>query len=45
MYNDKGSGANKDLSIWRPKEVNGFKRLGDVAIVGYWQPKTAFLVK
>lgn len=39
VWDDKGSGAHSDVSIWRPRDYqSGFYPLGDVAIGGYSKP-------
>ena len=36
IWNDKGSGAKDDVSIWRPfEQQSGFYPVGDVAVNGY----------
>jgi hypothetical protein len=34
LYDDTGSGANEDLSLWRPVVPDGYHALGDVAVSG-----------
>ncbi len=40
IWNDSGSGADGDVSIWRPIASPGYYPLGDVAIAGYTKPST-----
>src|SRR5690606_36646262 len=40
-YDDAGSGAFEDASIWRPLPPPGFVSLGDVAVAGHQAPKFA----
>uniref|UniRef100_A0A8H7NI21 DUF946 domain-containing protein n=1 Tax=Bionectria ochroleuca TaxID=29856 RepID=A0A8H7NI21_BIOOC len=40
IWNDKGSGAEKDGSIWRPVAPSGYVAMGDIAQSGYSQPDT-----
>ena len=35
VYDDSGTGARVDFSIWRPKLVSGYYALGDVAKTGH----------
>jgi len=44
IWNDKGSGANKNVSIWKSVARPGYYRVGDVAVTGYHKPK-GFLVR
>ncbi len=43
-YDDKGSGAFEDASIWRPLPPPGYVALGDVAVAGYSSPGGSALV-
>lgn len=45
VYADHDTGADSDISIWRPKEHYGYYSLGDIARGGYGAPSQAFLVK
>lgn len=38
VWNDRGSGARKDGSFWRPTAPPGYVSLGDVAQIGYDAP-------
>ena len=39
IWSDKGSGADKDVSIWRPvKDMNGYFPLGDTATPSHHKP-------
>jgi hypothetical protein len=38
LWNDKGSGANRDGSFWRPVAPVGYVSLGDVVWGGYGKP-------
>jgi hypothetical protein len=40
IWNDKGSGASRDGSCWRPLPPEGYVALGDVFAVGYNKPST-----
>ena len=40
-YDDKGSGALDDVSIWRPLAPPGYVVLGDVAVAGHGPPSFA----
>jgi hypothetical protein len=40
LWNDKGTGANQDGSVWRPIPPNGYVVLGDVFQHGYSKPDT-----
>lgn len=40
IWNDKGSGASKDGSLWRPVAPSGYVAMGDVVQSGYSQPDT-----
>ncbi len=40
-YDDKGSGAKDDVSIWRPLAPPGYVALGDVAVLDYEAPPFA----
>lgn len=44
IYDDTGSGAFQDGSIWRPVVPPGFVALGDVAVDGHDPPNTPTLV-
>lgn len=44
MYNDKGSGAKTDWSIWRPVAPDGYVALGDVNQLGYDKPPLTSVV-
>ncbi|MFO0760293.1 MAG: Vps62-related protein [Byssovorax sp.] len=44
VYDDKGSGATLDLSIWRPLTPPGFVSLGDHAVSGYAFPEHSVLI-
>ncbi len=40
IWDDSGSGAHEDVSIWRPLDFqSGYYPLGDVAVGGHSQPK------
>jgi hypothetical protein len=43
IYKDKGSGADKDLSIWEPIPPSGYVALGHVAQRGYNKPSTNYI--
>ena len=43
IYKDKGSGADKDLSIWEPIPPSGYVALGHVAQRGYNKPSTNYV--
>jgi hypothetical protein len=43
IYNDKGSGADKDLSIWEPIPPKGYVALGHVAQRGYRAPSKDYI--
>lgn len=38
IWDDRGTGSDRDVRVWRAQEENGFKRLGDVAIGRYGSP-------
>ena len=39
IWNDAGSGADRDVSIWSPLDIeNGFYRLGDTATASHSKP-------
>jgi hypothetical protein len=38
LWNDKGTGASQDGSVWRPVAPNGYVALGDVFQQGYSKP-------
>lgn len=38
IWTDAGSGADDDVSIWRPNGVDGFYRLGDYAVGSHNKP-------
>ncbi len=41
IWNDKGSGANKGVSIWRPIDYQaGYYPLGDVAVASHDKPSS-----
>ncbi|XP_032835356.1 uncharacterized protein LOC116957357 [Petromyzon marinus] len=45
IWNDRGSGAAVDVSIWRPSSLeSGFYPLGDVAVTLHEQPKSASIL-
>ena len=44
VYDDSGSGALTDASIWRPVAPAGYVALGDVAVAGHDPPGFATLV-
>ena len=44
IWNDKGSGADRDVAIWRPLPPSGYYLLGDVATSSYSQPSRGALV-
>ncbi|ADO73666.1 conserved uncharacterized protein [Stigmatella aurantiaca DW4/3-1] len=47
IYDDAGTGADNDVSIWRPNlsQMPGYVSLGDVAMPSHGQPpRTAFVV-
>jgi hypothetical protein len=41
IYWDRGSGADKDVSVWRPITPDGYVSLGDFATSGYHYPTTS----
>lgn len=48
VYDDRGTGASADVSVWRPKlsDYPGYYSLGDVAMSGHnVPPGTTFVVK
>ncbi len=41
IWDDRGSGAKQDVSIWRPVQYqSGYFILGDVAVLGHGKPGT-----
>ena len=38
IWDDRNSGANRDVSIWRPIENTGFFAVADVAVLNYDRP-------
>lgn len=45
VYDDGGTGADHDLSVWRPVPPPGFFSLGDIAMSAHGlQPRLAFVV-
>jgi hypothetical protein len=44
VYSDRGTGSNTDLSIWKPKPVNGFHALGHIAKAGHGAPKSVTIM-
>lgn len=39
IWDDSGSGASRDVSIWQPEEIeSGFFRLGDTAVASHGRP-------
>jgi len=38
VWNDRGSGARTDGSIWRPNPPRGYKAMGLMSVVGYGPP-------
>ena len=45
IWNDRGSGARYDISIWRSRGPSGSFSLGDLANGAYSRPQAAFVVK
>lgn len=45
VWNDAGSGADADCSIWRPTVPAGYYPIGDVAVATHSRPRTAFAVR
>jgi len=43
IWNDAGSGAKRDVSIWRVETRPGFFSLGDIAVSSHTRPSLAFL--
>lgn len=42
IYNDRGTGADRDMSIWRPIDnEHGYFAVGDVAVATHDQPSTS----
>lgn len=39
VWDDRGSGANLDGSIWRPVPPPGYKAMGLMSMVGYYPPR------
>eukprot|EP00854_Cymbomonas_tetramitiformis_P001332 gene1332-1930_t len=44
VCNDVGSGAKKDMSVWRPDLPEGFVLLGDHVKTGYSRPVSAAII-
>ena len=44
IYNDSGTGADRNLSIWRPKTTSGFYRLGYYAHGSHGKPQAVSLL-
>ena len=44
VWNDNGSGAQRNVAFWRPEPANGWYRVGHHIAVGYGQPLTATMV-
>ena len=44
LYNDSGSGARRDISIWRPTPAEGVFILGDNAVSNWAEPTNASMV-
>lgn len=45
IWTDKGSGADRDVSIWRAKAPSGYYSVGDIVVGSYVQPARGFLLK
>ena len=45
VWNDKGTGAHADVSIWRAESRKGFYSLGDIVVATHAKPKIGFLLK
>ncbi len=45
IYDDSGTGANHDVSMWRPNPAAGYYSLGDVAMGSHSAPITAISIK
>lgn len=45
IWNDKGSGARRDCSIWRSESKEGYFPVGDIVVATWSKPKIGFLIK
>ena len=45
IWKDKGSGAVRDVSIWRAESRDGYYPLGDIAVGTHSKPRIGFLLK
>ena len=45
IWNDAGSGADRDLSLWRARVPQGYFSLGDVAVPTHSAPRFSVLVR
>ena len=45
IWNDAGSGANADCSIWRAESRDGYYPVGDIAVATHAKPALGFLLK
>jgi len=45
IWNDAGSGANADVSIWRAEARNGYYPVGDIVVATHSKPKIGFLLR
>ena len=45
IWKDSGSGADYDVSTWRPTGPSGYYSLGDIAVRSHGRPRTAIIAK
>ena len=45
IWNDAGSGANADCSIWRAESKDGYSPVGDIVVATHSKPRIGFLIR
>ena len=45
IWNDAGSGAHADVSIWRAESRDGYYPVGDIVVATHAKPRIGFLLK
>lgn len=45
IWNDAGSGADADCSIWRAESRSGYYPVGDIVVASHSKPRIGFLLK
>ena len=45
IWNDEGSGAKVDVSIWRSTAMDGYYCVGDMVVASHFEPRIGFLVR